>query len=42
MHYFAEILGDREEEYRCSLVRDMEENLLKGWMSPKLKEISRD
>ena len=37
MHYFSEILGAFESEYRLSHVRDLEGNLLTGWMLPKLK-----
>jgi hypothetical protein len=40
MHYFSEILGAFESEYRLGHVRDLEEALLIGWMLPKLKKIS--
>jgi hypothetical protein len=39
IYYFAEILGPFDCDYRFSQVRELESNLLKGWMLPKLGEI---
>ena len=39
MHYFSEILGRGDQEYRLIHVNNLEENLLTGWMMPKLNEI---
>jgi hypothetical protein len=39
MHYFSEILGAGDEACRLGHVRALEENLLRGWMLPKLESI---
>jgi hypothetical protein len=38
--YFSEIFGDFEREYRLSHVRQLDDDLLAGWMLPKLGEIN--
>jgi len=43
MHYFSEILKEEaEEEYRLSQVHKLEEELLRGWMLPRLQEVKEN
>ena len=39
VHILSEVLGHADETYRMSQIRNLKENVLEGWMAPKLRDV---